>query len=299
MAVYLVSGPPGEGKTAFTMRKVARTLCGSKPKPVVTNVRLRPDLGAFVARHSVSRLRPRLRARRAELIDRSVHVLDELPELFRIRVPPAVEGSWVVVLDEAGTWLNSRAWSAKGRDQMIEWFAQHRKLGSDVFLIAQDEDMIDKQIRGLINERIELRNMKRVKRFGVPLLFWMPRPVFLALRVWRTAGGQPFVTGRELYALGWWRGLFDTKQIVAGDYADDIEDAIVLPRPPATADTGTGPATRDAVSAQGRPEGGPKRDPAPPLLEPGTGGQAGTPASCSTWDERHDEAIAAIGDPPL
>lgn len=297
MAVYLVSGPPGEGKTAFTMRKVARAL--AKGMPVVTNVRVRPDAGTFIARHTVARIRPGLRAARADRIDRSLLVLDELPDLYRVRVPPSEEGSWLVVLDEAGTWLNSRAWSAAGRDHMIEWFAQHRKLGSDVYLIAQDEDMIDKQVRGLINERIELRNMKRVKRFGVPLLWWMPRPVFLALRVWRTAGGQPFVTGRELYPLGWWKGLFDTKQIVAGAHAElDIPDAIVLPRPPAAAALARQlPTSGPYPTGEGRPEGGPSPELSAPDVEH-LAHEHIRPQSWSAWDEANDEDTATIGDPP-
>ncbi|EEG5674962.1 hypothetical protein G3G77_004773 [Salmonella enterica] len=51
-----------------------------------------------------------------------------------------------IFLDEAGTWLNSRTYADKGRLALINWFIHSRHLGWDVFIIVQNEDMIDKQI---------------------------------------------------------------------------------------------------------------------------------------------------------
>ncbi|WP_065106333.1 zonular occludens toxin domain-containing protein [Escherichia coli] len=49
-------------------------------------------------------------------------------------------------LDECATWLNSRGFAQKGRLAFIDWLIHSRKLGWDVYLIAQDADMIDSQI---------------------------------------------------------------------------------------------------------------------------------------------------------
>ncbi|HFJ3371659.1 TPA: zonular occludens toxin domain-containing protein [Salmonella enterica] len=51
-----------------------------------------------------------------------------------------------VFLDEAGTWLNSRTYGDKNRLALIDWFIHSRHLGWDVFIIVQNEEMIDKQI---------------------------------------------------------------------------------------------------------------------------------------------------------
>ncbi|EJZ1611667.1 hypothetical protein OHU06_005058 [Salmonella enterica] len=51
-----------------------------------------------------------------------------------------------IFLDEAGTWLNSRTYGDKSRLALIDWFIHSRHLGWDVFIIVQNEEMIDKQI---------------------------------------------------------------------------------------------------------------------------------------------------------
>lgn len=56
------------------------------------------------------------------------------------------ENFGAIFLDEAGTWLNSRTYADKSRLLLIDWFIHSRKLGWDVFIIVQNEEMIDKQI---------------------------------------------------------------------------------------------------------------------------------------------------------
>ncbi|HAF2131216.1 TPA: hypothetical protein G9F27_005571 [Salmonella enterica] len=57
-----------------------------------------------------------------------------------------------VFLDEAGTWLNSRTYADKTRLSLIDWFIHSRHLGWDVFIIVQNEEMIDKQIALALGE---------------------------------------------------------------------------------------------------------------------------------------------------
>ncbi|ELD4016361.1 hypothetical protein QI600_002142 [Salmonella enterica] len=51
-----------------------------------------------------------------------------------------------VFLDEASLWLNSRTYADKSRLSLIEWFVLSRHFGWDVFIVVQNEEMIDKQI---------------------------------------------------------------------------------------------------------------------------------------------------------
>lgn len=80
----------------------------------------------------------------------------------------------LLVVDEAGPWLNSRTWSDKNRAEIIDWFLHSRKRGWDVVLIAQAPSLLDKQIRDAVIEGYaRCRRMDRVK---VPVLgLSMPR----------------------------------------------------------------------------------------------------------------------------
>lgn len=80
----------------------------------------------------------------------------------------------LLVVDEAGPWLNSRTWSDKNRAEIIDWFLHSRKRGWDVVLIAQAPSLLDKQVRDAVIEGYaRCRRMDRVK---VPVLgVSMPR----------------------------------------------------------------------------------------------------------------------------
>ncbi|GAL09053.1 hypothetical protein JCM19233_18 [Vibrio astriarenae] len=43
----------------------------------------------------------------------------------------------LLVLDECGTWFNSRTWNDKSRQDVINWFLHARKLGWDLIFIVQ------------------------------------------------------------------------------------------------------------------------------------------------------------------
>ena len=74
------------------------------------------------------------------------------------------EGQIKLIIDEAQLVFNSRDWNTEGRRDWLTFFTQHRKLGFDVILIAQDMSMLDKQIRSLVE--IECRHYK-LNNFGM------------------------------------------------------------------------------------------------------------------------------------
>lgn len=57
------------------------------------------------------------------------------------------EKNGVMVLDELGSWLNSRQFQNEHRAALLDWLIHARKKGWDVYLIVQSIDMIDKQVR--------------------------------------------------------------------------------------------------------------------------------------------------------
>ncbi len=70
-------------------------------------------------------------------------------------------------LDECGSWLNSRQFAKKDRLGFIDWLIHSRKLGWDVYLIVQNEDMIDTQVIKALGSRII--RCTRLDELRVPL----------------------------------------------------------------------------------------------------------------------------------
>jgi Zonular occludens toxin (Zot) len=227
--IVMVTGPPGNGKSYYALRKLAQAL--ESGKPVATNVELAPDFAATIAKSNPVRRLLHRTERAAERIDRQAYVSTEpdgLAELFNLRLRGKGEGRGVMVLDEAHGWLNARDWSGKGRGDVVRFFSQHRKLGWDVFLIVQDAEMIDRQVRALIEYHVILRNLKRAK---VPLLGIPFAPVNMFLALWTWHGTHRAVVRREVFRLGWQRRLYDTHQTHHGLDGQAPDDVVWLPRP--------------------------------------------------------------------
>lgn len=72
------------------------------------------------------------------------------------------EGAIMLVIDECQLMFNSRDWKRNKEDGWISFFSQHRKLGYYIILIAQDLDMVDKQIRSLIEYEVMHRTVKHI-----------------------------------------------------------------------------------------------------------------------------------------
>lgn len=93
------------------------------------------------------------------------------------------EGKIHLYIDECQLIFNSRTWSKNS--EWIRFFSQHRKLGYDVFLVAQYDEMVDKQIRTLIEYQVHHRKVNNVGLFGkLVSLFALGHPVVVAVRTW-------------------------------------------------------------------------------------------------------------------
>lgn len=80
----------------------------------------------------------------------------------RNKIKRVKEDRILLVIDECQILFNSRNWNAPDRLQWIKFFSQHRKLGYKIILVAQYIDMIDKQIRPLIEYEILHRKVKNI-----------------------------------------------------------------------------------------------------------------------------------------
>jgi zonular occludens toxin Zot len=238
--IRLVTGPLGTGKSYYGVRKAVESL--RHGKLVATNFDMAADWTEQVVRRGRIRKRSRKINERVDRFSRRyfrIHTMQQLREL-RIRPEPPwareirpdvwtlKEGSLVVILDESHRWMNARSWSREGREELLEFFALARKLGMEIYLIAQRAENLDVQVRELFEDHIKLNNLRRSARVaGIPVI---PFNFFIA--GWRNHAYPDEVVKHERYRLGWEKRLYDTMDTVSfteGQRSD--ESALWLPRP--------------------------------------------------------------------
>lgn len=96
------------------------------------------------------------------------------------------EDSILLLLDEAQLLFNARDWRGKGRDRWNWFFTMHRHFGFAIILCAQFSDMLDFQIRCLIEYEIIHRKVKNIgwRGYLVSFLLLSPFNLFVRVRVW-------------------------------------------------------------------------------------------------------------------
>ena len=142
-------------------------------------------------------------------------------QFFNGRRPGAKdEGSILLVIDECQLMFNSREWQRENRNQWLEFFTQHRKLGYDITLIAQFDRMIDRQIRSLIEYEFIHRKLSNFGVKGWILSLLMGGNTFVAVRIWyplKERLDAQFIHARKsLWSIYDSYALFDTDAQSAG-----------------------------------------------------------------------------------
>lgn len=158
--IYCYVGKPGSGKSLDCMRDILRA--NKAGKYIITNFSVNGIYTKVIKNHDLS---PR-------------RILDFVEGLRRT----GKEGEFLLVIDEAQTVFNTRNWQLNSSKGWIDFFTQHRKLGFNIILICQSEEMIDKQIRFCV-EYLVIH--KRFSRFGVlGFFFSIFFGEFLVLKKW-------------------------------------------------------------------------------------------------------------------
>lgn len=212
MSVYVITGKLGSGKTLVCVGRIHEYL--QRGRRVATNLDIsmqhladKPTSSAFVER----------------LPDYPTS--QSLDALGSGNDEPDEEFNGLLVLDECGTWLNSRGWAGdKDRQAMLDWMLHSRKHGWDVLLIVQDLNIIDKQVRLALCEH--LVSCRRLDRLPVPFLgniasamgfkFRLPK-VHLAIVRYGQERESP-VVDRWLYKGRRFYKAYQTKQIFNPNY---------------------------------------------------------------------------------
>jgi len=139
MAVYFVTGKLGSGKTLAAVGKIRDRLIQGRPVATNLDLKLNKLIGQQAKKARVYRLPDKPTVRDMQAIGSGNDTYDE-------------EKNGLIVLDECGTWFNSRDWQDKDRRPLIDWLLHARKLGWDIIFIIQDISMIDKQARKSVGE---------------------------------------------------------------------------------------------------------------------------------------------------
>lgn len=222
-----VVGPMGSGKSLFAVRRIVQAV--TTGRYVVTNVDLRPGWEHQVALHVAPWKRPHQRRPIAERFA-SLYVYEtELAAARKYRLPPQLgrkpqEGRGVFVWDEGHNDLNNRKWKEAGRDELLTWATQLRKLGFVGYLLTQHADNTDAALRRIANNVVRLQNQREQTRLlGMRVSPW---PLFLAywypVHLGESRPGQTAQATRvERYFLTWHRHLYNTMDLFHGLDADD------------------------------------------------------------------------------
>lgn len=166
----LFSGTPGSYKSYHAVQECISAL--SRGKNLITNFPLnykkrlkRPIKGIY------------------ECVNNIDLTVDYLIDFAVTHHKNSVHAQTLLVIDEASIKFNSRDFQLKDRMRWINFFANHRHFNYDVILIAQQDRMLDRQIRGLIETEYKHRAIKNYKFLGF-LINLICRGCFVAVEYW-------------------------------------------------------------------------------------------------------------------
>lgn len=150
--ISLYSGTPGSGKSLNAAAKVRASLKW-----------YRPVIGTFHINTECLYKNSKYEYTYVNIYDLKPSFLVEYAKKNRPKKANP-EGSFLLVIDEAQRIFNSRTWNEGNRNEWITFFAEHRHLGYDIILISQNDRMLDRQIRALIEYNVIHRKMSA---FGI------------------------------------------------------------------------------------------------------------------------------------
>lgn len=168
--ISLYSGTPGSGKSLDASNQIRIFLKNQGPVigtfPINTKYLIRGSKYSYYYKNIYS-LTPK-------------YLVDFAKEHKSKKNNP--EGSFLLVIDEAQRIFNSRDWNSCNRNDWITFFAEHRHLGFDIILISQNDRMLDRQIRTLIEFNYIHR---KYSQFGfVGKIFSIFTGQFVVVKVW-------------------------------------------------------------------------------------------------------------------
>ncbi|MGF1741465.1 assembly protein [Vibrio profundum] len=218
MAVYFVTGKLGAGKSLTSVGRIKEALIRGVPVATNLDLNLCAMLGRYTKKTQCYRVPDKPTLQDLDALGNGNQSYDE-------------SKNGLLVLDECGTWFNSRTWNDKSRQDVINWFLHARKKGWDIIFIVQDISIVDKQARLALAEHTVF--CRRLDRMQIPIVSSAIRIITLGLihlklpklhiGIVKYGDNAQALTvdkwhlwGTELYA------TYDTKQIFSSHYEDGV-----------------------------------------------------------------------------
>lgn len=166
--IYLYTGTPGSGKSLHAARDMYGRLNYNRKNP------------NLISNFMINEKMIKNKKARFAYLDNSDFTVEFLLRYALKNHVLGQENQCLVVVDECQVIWNAREWqTGKNRMKWIKFFTQHRKLGYNFICIAQNDRMIDRQIRCLFEYEVKHR---KINNFKIGKL--MPFPVFAAVTYW-------------------------------------------------------------------------------------------------------------------
>ena len=184
MSIWLYTGTPGSGKSYHAARDIVSRL--KRPGGLICNFPVNEDIV------SAKRLKSHV-----EYWDNSELSAQRLVSYAMEHHVMGKEGQTLVVIDECQIIFNCRDFGRKDRAAWVTLFSQHRKLGFNFTLITQNDRLLDKQIRAMIETEIKHRKLNNYG-FGGLLISLSRMTWFVAIEYWY--GGNKLKLGHQMFA---------------------------------------------------------------------------------------------------
>jgi zona occludens toxin len=173
VALNLYSGNPGSGKTQHLAITCMKYLYQGK-SVISNNSPVDPVLLRYKRRTFFGKL---FRKKEPDFIFKSYK---DLTVNFLVNYAfknhkKGRENQTLLAIDEAQVLFNARDYNKPDRQDWVNFFMEHRKIGYEIIFVSQNIRLIDKQIRGIIED--EYRH-KEVNKF----LWILPVKVFAVVK---------------------------------------------------------------------------------------------------------------------
>jgi len=236
--ITLYSGTPGSGKSLHLAREVSKHLITYK-KAVIANFPINME---HVTKKGKKKCAEFVYLKNKDL------TVQYLVKYAKENHTAGKEGQTLLVIDEAGIMFNSRDYGSSSRMHWIEFLMTHRHYGFNIILVAQNDRLIDRQIRAFIEYDVKHRKANNFKTIGL-LLSLFQIPLFVAIRYWygmRERCDSEFFRYRKRDSM-----LYDTMMLFSDD---DFGDSIGIENiePQITPETAAA-ADGAPASAEGAP----------------------------------------------
>lgn len=201
--IEIYTGTPGSGKSLHAAETIYWRL--KKGQPVICNFQIEP--GYIKKYKETFYYCPNEKLTPEVLYDFSKTYFAESGNSFK-------EDSILLVIDECQLLFNARSWGRTDRAGWLSFFTQHRKYGYLVILVAQNDRMLDRQVRSLIEYEEIHRKVSNFGLFGAFLKALLHKEVFFSVRRWYPLKERVdlymFVPKKRYYRLYDTRALFDS-----------------------------------------------------------------------------------------